>query len=215
MPTSRKPIEVDAGRVFRWSFLIAFLAIEWIIWDRLCRRPMRRPVLRPLVLLLAPWATRRAALLGLIGAGAWTVAGMVFVRRVVEPMLSLWLRPRYDPSSWAFHLSAGEAPEASVPARLLADGHWRPGALVRTARRIWFLPSQWGPEPWSMARGEIGRVEAVPPGFARSLPVLHWPDRVRFTSRSGEAAAFAVDDPDAVLAWFPTIRAVPEGVSDA
>jgi hypothetical protein len=227
MPTSRKPLEVDAGRVFRWSFLVIFLALEWIVWDRLCHRPMRRPDLRPLVFLLAPWATRRAALLAVIGAGAATVAGMVLVRLIVAPLSSRWLRPDSDPSSWMFHLSAAEAPEASVPARSREEGEWRPGSLVLTGRRVWFLPSGWGPQPWSMARGEIARVEPVPPAFARYLPVRHWPDEVRFTGRSGEVAAFAVEDPDAVLAWFaatvrgtvapppPRGRAAHEGVSDA
>jgi hypothetical protein len=161
----------------------------------------------------------------LILAGVSTLAGMLFVRLILAPLLDLWLRPASDPSSWMFHLSAGEAPEASVPARIRTDGGWRPGSLVLTGRRLWFLPASWGPEPWSMARQELVRVEAEPPAFARFLPVRHWPARLRLTDRAGEHARFAVADPDAVLGWFvpprdaaanPTsARAVPEGVFDA
>jgi hypothetical protein len=225
MPPSRKPLQIDAGRIFRWSFLLTFLVFEWVVWQHILQRPVRRPRHRMLILLLAPWATRRATLAALILAGVFTMAGMLFVRLVVAPLLNLWLSPAFDPSSWMFHLSAGEAPEASVPARFRSEGSWRPGALVLTGRRIWFLPAAWGPEPWSMARKEFVRVEAEPPAFARFLPVRHWPDRLRFTDRAGDHASFAVADPDAVLAWFapsrhgdvapPRPRVVPEGVFDA
>lgn len=224
MPTSRKPLEIDAGRIFRWSFLLFFLAFEWIVWDHLRQRPIKRPGLRIVMFLLAPWATRRAALAALILAGATTVAGMLFVRLVVAPLMNLWLNPGFDPTSWTFHLSAGESPQASVPARFWVDGGWRPGALVLTGRRIWFLPSAWGPEPWSLARTELTRAEAEPAALARFLPVRHWPDRLRLTGRAGDHA-FAVADPDTVLAWFAAPaggdaaphrpRAATEGVFDA
>ena len=29
MLSSRKPLEIDSGRVFRWSFLVIFLLLEW------------------------------------------------------------------------------------------------------------------------------------------------------------------------------------------
>src|SRR5262249_56413501 len=104
-----------------------------------------------------------------------------------------------DPSSWLFHLAAGEAPGAGGPARCRSAGSWRPGARVLTGRRLWFLPAAWGPEPWSIARNELERVEAEPPALARLLPVRHWPDRLVFTDRAGEQASFAVADPGAVL----------------
>lgn len=224
MPTSRKPLELDAGRIFRWSFLLIFLFFEWIVWQNIPRR-VRRPGHRLLIFLLAPWATRRAALAALILSGTITVAAMLFVRLVVGPLVNAWHRPVSDSSTWMFHLSASESPEASVPARLRAGVGWRPGSLVLTARRIWFLPAAWGPEPWSMARKDLERLEAEPPAFARFLPLRHWPDRLRFTDRAGDQAVFAVADPDAVLSWFepapmgdaaaPRPRAVPEGVFDA
>lgn len=223
MAPSRLPLQVDAGRIFRWSFLLIFLAFEWMVWEQIRHRPRLRPGLRIAVFLVV---TRRAAVVALIMAGTITVAAMLLVRLVVAPLLDLWLRPAHDPSSWLFHLSAGEAPEASVSARWRSGGGWRPGALVLTDRRIWFLPSAWGPEPWSMPRRDCERVEAEPSRLARFLPVRHWPDRVRFTDRSGESASFAVSDPGAVLGWFapprhggdpavPRPRVVPGGVFDA
>ena len=84
MPPSRKPLEIDAARIFRRSFFLIFLVFEWIVWQHILQWPARRPGHRMLLFLLAPWATRRAALAALILAGATTVAGMLFVRMVLR-----------------------------------------------------------------------------------------------------------------------------------
>ena len=63
-----------------------------------------------------------------------------------------------------------------------SGGLWRPGALVLTKRRIWFLPAAWDVEPWSIARDDVERIEAEPPALARFLPVRNWPDLLRFTA---------------------------------
>ena len=77
-----------------------------------------------------------------------------------------------------------------------------------------------------MARQDCraGRGEAAG-AWPGCLPVRHWPDLLRFTSRTGDHACFAVADPDAVLAWFAPAgrpdacsaghRVVPQGVFDA
>jgi hypothetical protein len=169
--------------------------------------------------------TCRAAFGASIAAGIATLGAMLFVRLILEPLLDLWLRPAFDPSSWMFHLSAGESPAASVPARWKSAGMWRPGALVLTGRRVWFMPASWALEPWSMAREDFEQAEARPPALARFLPVRHWPDLLRLTARSGDQSFFAVADPEAVLAWFgparrpdttpPSARVAPQGVFDA
>jgi hypothetical protein len=221
MPSSRKPLEIDAGRIFRWSFLASFLVLECLVWGRIRRRPMRRRAQPLLLLLLAPWATPRAAFAALLVAGVSTLAAMMAVRLILAPLLNAWLRPGFDPSSWMFHLSAGEAPAASVPARWKSGGRWRPGALVLTGRRIWFMPSAWSVEPWSMALKGVERVETEAPAPARLLPVHNWPDLLHFAASAGDRADFAVADPDAVLAWFATPRRpdapppAPQGVFDA
>ncbi len=225
MPTSRKPLEINSGRLFRLSFLIIFVVLEWIVWEQVRQRPVRVPRHRVQIVLRAPWATRRALLGAVLLAGTVTLAANMAVRLILTPLLNVWLRPGFDPSAWTFHLPAGETPAASVPARWRTGGLWRPGALVLTKRRIWFLPAGWDVEPWSIAHVDVERVEAQPPALARFLPVHNWPDLLRFTATDGDHASFAVADPDAVQAWFaptpfpdtvpPGPRAAPEGVFDA
>jgi hypothetical protein len=219
MPPSRRSLELDAGRIFRWAFLLAFLLLEWVVWIKFGHWLLRRPGHRLLIF------TRQAAFWALILAGLATLGATLIVRLVLAPLVNRWRRPAFDPSSWMFHLSASEATAASVPARFWSGGRWRPGALVLTGQRVWFMPAAWDLEPWSMAREEVERIQAEPPAIARFLPVRHWPDLLHFSARTGDQASFAVADPDAVLAWFapartpgaalPLARIVPEGVFDA
>jgi hypothetical protein len=225
MSRSRNPLQIDSGRVFRWSFLGAFLLLEGMAWRRIGQRLAVARVRRVPILRLAIWSTWRATVGAAILAVMAALAAMLLVRLVLRPLLDLWLRPAFDPSAWMFHLSAGESPAASVPARWKTGGMWRPGALVLTGRRIWFMPASWGLEPWSITREDFDRVEAEPPALVRYLPVRHWPDLLHFTARTGDQASFAVADPDAVLAWFapprrpdtapPGPRVAPQGVFDA
>jgi len=225
MPPPPKPLEIDAGRVFRWSFLAVFLALEWSAWIRIGRRLAWMPRRRVPVMRLAMWTTTWAAFGAFLLAVVSTLAAMMFTRLILAPLLDRWLRPAFDPSSWMFHLSAVETPMASLPARWRSGGRSRPGALVLTSRRIWFMPSAWDLEPWSIACEDVARVEAKPPVPARVLPVRNWPDLLGFTARTGEQAWFAVADPAAILAWFapprrPELpaaspRIAPQGVFDA
>ena len=147
-------------------------------------------------------------------AGAVTLAANVAVWLILAPLLNSWLRPGFDPSAWMFHLPAGESPADSMPARWKSGGLWRPGALVLTPRRIWFMPAAWDAEPWSIAHDDVERVETKPPALARLLPVRNWPNLLCFTARAGDHASLAVADPDAILAWFAPPRspdAVPPG----
>ena len=221
MPTSRRPLELSAGRVFWRSFFLVFLVLEWLLWRRVQQRPAGIPGHRVLVFLLH---SGRGVLPAMLLAGACTVLALLAVKLIVEPLLGLWLNPAVDPSWWMFHLSAGESPLAGVAGRWHAAGRWQPGALVLTNRRIWFFPAGWGVEPWSLAREQLDRVEADPPWLGRLASIRNWPDRLRFSARDGEHASFAVADPDAVLAWFgaavrpdgdaSTHRNAPQGVLD-
>ena len=221
MPPCRKPLGVDSGRIFRWSFFVAFLVLQCLALAQVRQRPVRRLGARPMIAMRVPGAVVRAVFV----AGVVTLAANLAVRLILAPLLNLWHRPGFDPSAWTFHLPGGEAPAASVPARWRSGGRWRPGALVLTARRIWFMPSAWDVEPWSIAHVDVERVVSEPPALARFLPVHNWPDLLRFTGRAGDHASFAVADPDALLAWFaparspnavpPGPRAAPQGVFDA
>jgi hypothetical protein len=225
MPPSCEPLEIDSGRVFRWSFLAVFLTLSWSYWGRVARRLAFVPRPRVPLLRLAIRTTWSAAVGAVLMAGVATMAAMLFTRLILRPLLDRWLRPEFDPSSWMFHLAAGETPMASMAARWQCGGRSRPGALVLTGRRIWFMPSAWDLEPWWMARQDIERVDTKPPTLARVLPVRHWPDLLRFTGRAGDHAWFAVADPRAVLTWLEPDRRLdsapagprvaPQGVFDA
>ena len=43
MPPYRKPLEVDSGRIFRWSFFVVFLVLQCLAWRRSGKWPVRRP----------------------------------------------------------------------------------------------------------------------------------------------------------------------------
>jgi hypothetical protein len=224
MPLSSKPLEIDPGRIFRWSYLAVFLTLAVSFWARIRQQLAFVPRRRVPLLRLAIWTTWWAAIGALVLAFVCTLASILFTRLILAPLLYRWLRPAFDPSSWMFHLAAGETPMASQPARWQSGWSSRPGALVLTGRRIWFMPSAWDLEPWSMAREDLEQVEAEPPAFVRFLPVRHWPDRLQLTARTGDQARFAVADPGAVLSWFaparrPDVpsrspRVAPQGVFD-
>ena len=127
MLSSRKRIEIDSGRVFRWSFLVIFLLLEWFTWQRIGRRLMFLPVRRVPIVRVAIWASWRAAFAATVLAGGVTLAASLFVSLIWQRLLDLWRRPAFDPSAWLFHLHAGEVPVASLPARWKSDGGWRPG----------------------------------------------------------------------------------------
>ena len=89
------------------------------------------------------------------------VAGILVVRLVLAPMLRLWLSPAADSSSWMFHLSAGETPVASVPARCASDGML--AARIAGADRPPGLVLARGLGPGALVAGprsELERVEA-------------------------------------------------------
>jgi hypothetical protein len=134
MPPSHKPLEIDAGRIFRWSFLVIFLVFEWIFWAQIRQRPMRRPGRPMLIFLLAPWAIRRAALAALILAGAVTL--VLTGRRI-------WFLPAaWGPEPWSMAREEFERAEAQPPAfaRLLPVRHWpdRLRFTDRAGEHAWF-----------------------------------------------------------------------------
>jgi hypothetical protein len=216
-----KPLELNTGQVFWRFFFLVFFVIECWLWYHIQRLPVRVPAHRLIWFLLR---SGQRVLPAMLLAGTCTVLALLVVKLIIEPLLRLWLNPRVDPSSWMFHLSAGESPVAGVAGRWHAAGRWQPGALVLTHRRIWFFPAGWGVEPWSLAREQLARVETAPSRLAGLASIRNWPDRLHFWACDQEHAAFAVADPDAVLAWFgaperpdgdsSTHRNAPQGVFD-
>jgi hypothetical protein len=199
MSSSRKPLELDTGRVFWRSFFLVFVFLECLLWHRVQQWPVRLPWHRVLLFLLA---SGQRVVWAMLLAGACALLAILAVKLLIEPLLSLWLNPTIDPSWWMFHLPAGESPVAGISGRWHAAGRWQPGALVLTNRRIWFFPTGWGVEPWSLTHEQLDRVQAEPPWLARLASIRNWPDRLWFSARDGAHAWFAVADPEAVLAWF-------------
>ena len=225
MLSSRNRLEIDSGRVFRWSFLVIFLLLEWFTWQRIGRRLMFLPVRRVPIVRIAILASWRAAFGATVLAGAVTLAASLFVSLIWQRLLDLWLPARVRPIRVVVSLpsrrSAGRQPAGSV--------EMRRGVAARCAGadRTPDLVHARGLGCGALVDGPPGlaRVEAQPPAVARFLPVRHWPDLLRFTSRTGDHASFAVADPDVVLAWFTPPgrpdalpaghRVVPQGVFDA
>jgi hypothetical protein len=200
MPPSSKELQADIGRVFWRTFLLVFLLREVIVWNWLLARvPLRR---RVLILLLWPGGTVRSVFMALFAAAFFTLLLVLVVRLIITPALNLWLKPAIDPSEWMFHLAASESPVAISRARRKSGSRWQPGALVLTDRRLWFFPSVWYHEPWSLACKDLDRLEPVPAPIATLAPIRNWPARLRFSSPARDESTFAVADPDAVLAWF-------------
>lgn len=209
MSTLKRPLEVDTGRIFRWSFFIALVLLQGSVWMSVRQRPARLAARRPMFALHGPGNVRSVLLGALVISGGAALAAKLATAGIATPLLGRWLQPAYDPSAWAFHLPAGETPLATAPARLRRGGWWRPGALVLTRHRVWFMPSAWDAEPWSLDRAQLDRIEPDIPAAARWLPVSHWPDLLQFHTRSGEQASVALADPASILAWF-----APTGRSD-
>ncbi len=220
MPPYRKRLEVDSGRIFRWSFFVVFLVLQ-----------LPRPGADPATAGAeagGPPGDRDAG--GQGGARAVFVAGAI----TLSANVAVWLI--LAPRSWTRGSGRGSIhrrgcstcrPANRPPGQHAGSVEIRrtvAAALVLTGRRIWFLPAAWGPEPWSIARKELERVEAEPPAFARFLPVCGTGRTCCVLRRPGIMPPSPVADPDAVLAWFarpdhpmPSLgpRARPQGVFDA
>jgi hypothetical protein len=204
-----KPIEIDARWVYQRSFLLFFVVAQLIVWHRVSQLPMRMPGHRMILFLVAPWATPQSFAVALLAAGALTLGAILVVRLIVRPLWSCWLNPVVDPAWGLFHLGPGEAIIASVAARRRLGWGWRPGSLALTNRRVWFFPSAWDGEPWSLKLGEAERIECERSFVAELAPIRNWPVPFHVLGRSGQEAAFAVSDPAVVYAWFGPV--VEEG----
>jgi hypothetical protein len=202
MSPSSKPVEIDARWVYWRSFLLFFLAKQFMAWHRVSRLPIRAPGHRVIVFLLAPWATPQSFAVALLAGGILTLLAIVIVRLIVRPLLNFWLNPPVDPAWGLFHLSANETILSSMPARRRSGWRCQPGLLAVTNRRLWFFPSAWDGEPWSLGLDEGGHIERERSVVADLAPIRNWPVSFHLWGRSGQDAVFAVADPDAMLAWF-------------
>jgi hypothetical protein len=207
MSPPSKPLEIDAGWIFRRSFLLLFLVFELLVWNRLQRFPMRVPGHRVFVFLLAGWATPRSFLMAISAGGAFTVVAILVVRLIISPLLKFWLNPSADSSWGLFHLTSSEKILANVPARRWSGWMWKPGSLTLTNRRLWFFPANGNDELWFLRLDDIGLIVPELPVIAELAPIRNWPEHLHLSSRAGPDAVFAMAEPSVVLGWLePHVR---------
>ncbi len=163
---------------------------------------------------LAPGASIRSLLLALLAGGVVTLVAIAVLHLVLRPLLKLWFNPLVDTASVLFHLAANETIIASVSARRRSGWAWHPGCLTVTTRRLWFFPARWNQEPWSAALDDVDRIAEERSVLAELPPIRNWPLPLRFISRSGGGAVFAVADPAVVLAWFSRAESTHQDRSD-
>ena len=165
MPTSRKPLEINSGRLFRLSFLIIFIVLEWIVWEQVRQRPVRVPRHRVQIVLRRPGRPDgrllSAAVPGRDGHPGGEHGRPADPDAALECVAQAGVRPLGVDVPPPGRRDAGGERAGPMEDRRT----WRPGALVLTKRRIWFLPAGWDVEPWSIApRGRrAGRGPAAGP----------------------------------------------------
>jgi hypothetical protein len=161
--------------------------------------------------LFHPKATRRSFWLAISLGFALTMLGELLNWLILRPIVRSWLAPRVDHSEAVFRLSASESVVDAVPARRRrGPWSWEPGSLVRTNLRLWFFPTAWDSEPWSIRMSEAGQSSLVP------APSVFWgliqdlPERLLCTSASGSSAVFALREPELVEDWLRPDADKPE-----
>ena len=200
-PTSRPPaIRLAFSRLF-WRlmigwFLLFALLVGLVVWQRF---PLEKRAIA--FLFVMPMYTATAFS---IAAGMTVVADLV-VRVFVRPRMLSWLAPKADADQSNFHLEPRERAIGDAPARMAVGRRWAPGRLVRTDRRLLFLPVAWDVEPWSVAQGRIEGVSLADSprsfwGLIRGVP-----PRLEIQAEGEPARLFAVLDASALLPWFPTV----------
>src|SRR5262249_18265014 len=91
---------------------------------------------------------------------------------------------------------------ASLPARRRLGWSWQTGSLALTNRRLWFFPSAWDAETWSMNLDEADRIEREGSIVTQLAPIRNWPVPIHVLGRSVQDAVFVVADPKAIGAWL-------------
>lgn len=199
---------------FLWrSFALLAVLMELALWVMIRRRARGFPRRFRLAWLIG--YTPQTLFLAFFLAAVLTLAVDLFVRLVVDRLLRRWLSPITDREDedqagrgYGFHLAATERVAASLPARKLGRGRSVPGSLVLTDRTLWFFPSAWDGEPWSVPRDRVRtcRFEPTPGPIGRLLRNL--PPRVVVDtgpdpdSGPDPVARFALLEPARVRSWF-------------
>lgn len=200
------PIRLAFGATLWRLFLILAVCMEVTRWRRIRLRPWGQRhglgLSVAYLLLLTPKILFTAFLI----AAAATVILDLIVRLVARPLVGHWYAPPLgdDPmgSALAFQLRASEAVLGRLPARMVTGRRLVRGSLVRTDRRIAFVPDSWDREPWSLPEADLTEIRTRPTSSPWRSVVHGLPDRLVIGSKGGAEAEFVLADPREVLAWY-------------
>ncbi len=193
--SSPKPVSLSVLRLFMNFMIRVSIVIELFVFWRVLGRAKIQQIIRILIVSLP-----NVLIIALIISSFLTIVCQLAVISLVRPRMLKWGNPKVDDSSSAFHLEPREVVEVDLPCRMKDGRSWRIGRLVRTNRRVMFLPTSWNVEPWMCPIGEIdgAQVVASPSMFWNSLRNL--PPQLRITPRDESSRLFVVPDP---YAWLP------------
>jgi hypothetical protein len=205
--SNRSPsLQIDVQRIFWRLFWFFFLICQVAVWYHVRRLLPRGMGHRNFFMHMVVPSVLSSLFVSTLAATGLTLFAFLAVKVVVGPLLSSWLTPTIDPMAALFHLAPGEKCLDTIPARRRWRWTWQPGALVVTDRRIWFLPTAWAVEPWSVSRSEVIGYAADVPVFAEILPIRNWPGHVRLAIRDGRETTFAMADPRSLFSFFESGR---------
>jgi hypothetical protein len=183
----RRPIRLAVSTLF-WRLLIGFsILLEALFGLALIQKV---PPGQWLIAFLF-WSPPFLGVAFALAAGFTTLANLA-VGLIVRPRLLAWQAPRVDESAAAFHLEPRESILAETPARMSVGRAWPTGRLVRTDRRLLFLPVSWEAEPWLVAQSRVSGIRAVQtPGSYWGL-VRDLPDRLEIQAEGEPTRVFAL-----------------------
>jgi len=206
-PRPRERVRLAFGLVCWRLFAAFFVCGELLLWG-VIRQAVARPPGTRLALLLGH--TPRVMVSAFFLSAVVTVLLDLFVRVAVHEKVRRWVAPRSDEDEnrLAFLLDATEPIRDQFPARELRGRGSAPGQLIRTDRRLWFVPRSWDREPWALPLERIKAATSVSSGRAAWGMVQGLPPKLVLTLEGGAQKEFAVADASAV------IRALDPGAAE-
>ncbi len=127
-------------------------------------------------------------------AACLTLLSKLAVGLIIRPRLLAWQSPKVDDTHDLFHLEPREAIIGQSSARMRDGRAWVAGRLVKTNRRILFLPRGWNVEPWSTRSDRLCTCRDV------DAPRIYWgliqdlPRRLELQAVDEQPRLFALAD---------------------
>ena len=198
------PIRLAFGATLWRIFAVVAVFMEISKWQRLAfLKQMRGTGFRIAALI---YFSPKILFKAFLWAAILTVLLDLYVRLIMRPILTRWYTPRRRGDEigtpLAFRLSASETVLDEIPARMVSGRSAQPGALVRTDRRLWFVPFGWDHEPWSMLESDLESASSVTVPSRLGSLIRGLPQRLCLRHRDGGETRFVVADPRAVLRWY-------------